>query len=209
MPATRRSKATPQQLANLAKGPAHGGQKPIKVHRRTLRPINMLREISQGRLDPHELTPKQRRACLVVMANGTQTSAQLAEVFGVSAPTIRRDVQRIRAEIGREVHEWSMEEVVGDLVHTSEKCATMAMQQEDPGLVWTIKRDMAKLLREWGVIGKGGQANSLTVTVEHIGESYERMKGVLAFTMDPELTGEVVPDGAPRIVDAKVLPQRG
>ena len=118
---------------------------------------------------------------------------------------IRKDILRIRAEIGREVHEWTMEQVVGDLAHSAERYSSLAMAQEDPGLAWTIKKDLAKLLREWGVIGRGGGESSTRITIEHIGENYSRMKDVLSLAMDPSLSGEVLPEDQPVTVDAEVV----
>ena len=205
MPATRRRPLTGRERSDIALSNSQGGRKPIRVRGRALRPINMLKAITEGTLDPHRVSADQRRAMLVVMANGTQTSAQLGELFGVSAGTVRKDVLRIRSEIGEEVCSWTMAQVVGDLAHSAEKYSALAMQHEDPGLAWTIKRDLAKLLREWGVIGRGGGREGLTVTVEHVGASYERLKGVLALTLDPALTGEQIPGPETIEVDARVV----
>lgn len=177
MPAKRVPKRSPAQATKLAKSADTA--------------VQLLREIKQGRVDPHTLTPNQRRACLLLMANGTQTSAELSELFGVQPTTIRKDLREVRAELGREVREWSPDEVVGDLALAAERYSAHALRQEDPGLAWKIKLDFAEHLRKLGLLG-GKDSSGVRVTVEMLGEGYERMRGMLAQTLDPRLTGEVV-----------------
>lgn len=152
----------------------------------------LLRDIKANRLDPRDLSATQRRACLLLLANGTQTSGEMAAMFGVKPSTIRTDLQRLRETLGREVKEWTLTEVLGDLALAADKCSAQAMRQEDPGLSWTIRRDFAKLLREFGVIGSDRDRNALTITLEGIGEGYERARAALSRGLDPRLTGEVI-----------------
>jgi len=154
--------------------------------------LRLLQDIKAKRIDPRDLEASQRRACLLLLANGTQTSAEMAAMFGVASSTIRKDLKKIREELGREVKQWTLEEVLGDLALTADKCSANAMRQEDPGLSWTIKRDFAKILKEFGVIGPQEEKNSLTVTLQGIGEGYERARAALVKGLDPRLTGEVI-----------------
>ena len=105
---------------------------------------------------------------------------------------IRKDLMKIRAELGREVKEWTLEEVLGDLALAADKCSAQAMRQEDPGLSWTIRRDFAKLLKAFGVVQNSDERSSMTLTIEGIGEGYERARAALIRGLDPRLTGEVV-----------------
>lgn len=151
--------------------------------------LRLLNDIKAHRLDPGTLTPKQRRACLVLLANGSQTSPELAALFKVSAATIRKDLRALREELGREVREWSMEEVVGQLSMVAEKTTAHAMKADDPGLAWTIQRDFARLLKELGVLRPAGDQSGLRLTVEAIGEGYDRAKEALSLALNPTLTG--------------------
>ena len=154
--------------------------------------LRLINDIRDHRIDPVDLTPSQRRSCLLLMANGTQTSTELAVVFKVSPSMIRMDLKKIRETLGREIKEWTLEQVLGDLALQSEKSTALAMKQEDPGLAWTIRRDFAKILKEFGVIGDRRDKNTLTMTIEGIGEGYERARVQLSRALDPRLTGEVL-----------------
>ena len=197
MPARRRGKSkgpAPVKVAKpLPKAPGSGnGRSGPAVHQLPPRhdtALHLLGEIKAHRLDPGTLTPKQRRACLVLLANGSQTSAELASLFKVSPATIRKDLRTLREELGREVREWSLEEVVGQLSMVAEKTTAHAMKAEDPGLAWTIQRDFARLLKELGVLQPQGDRTALRLTVEAIGDGYERAKEALSLALDPTLTG--------------------
>lgn len=156
-------------------------------------PVQLLKDLQNGRVDKADLTTDQRRAILMVLANGSMTSAELGEVLGVSGSTIRNDMQKLREKLGQEVKEWDLTHVLGDMVHSAEKYAAMAVKQEDPGLAWTIKRDLYKLLKEFGVIEPTGR-DSLTVTIEAMGDGYNHVRKVLRehVALDPVLTGEVI-----------------
>jgi len=154
--------------------------------------LRLLRDIKEHRVDTATLTVDQRRSCLLLLANGSQTSAELASVFKVGPSTIRMDLKRLRETIGREVQEWTLQEVLGQLALSAEKCTSLAMKEEDPGLAWTIQRDFAKLLKEFGVIGSSEDRSGFKLTIEGIGEGYERARLLLGQALDPRLTGEVV-----------------
>jgi hypothetical protein len=153
--------------------------------------IRLLGDLKDGLIDPLDVTPTQRRACLLLLANGSQTTAELAALFHVSTSSIRGDLKAIREEVGREVREWSLEEVLGQAVMAADKCSAMAMKQNDPGLSWTINRDLVKLLKDLGVVEPAHSADSLTITVESIGRGYEKAARVLTTALDPRLTGVV------------------
>ena len=176
----------------IIQAPNNEGASATKLREDQDTAIRLLQDLKHHRLDPKDISPSQRRACLLLIANGTQTTPEMAAVFKVSASTIRNDLKLIREELGRSVKEWSLEEVLGDLALASEKTAAMAMKQQDPGLAWTIRRDFAKLLKEFGVVGPRQERTSLTMIVEGIGEGYERAREQLSRALDPRLTGEVI-----------------
>ena len=177
--------------------PKNGGpRKPPRasIEARKLRagydtPVRLLRDIAEKRLDASSLSKQQRRACLVVLANGKQTQIELGELFGVSHRTIRMDLRQIRKELGREVREWGLDEVLGQTVMAAEKYQTLAIKHEDPALAWSIQRDLVKLLRDLGVVGRDQDRDGLRITVEAIGSGYERARKVLGQALDPRLTG--------------------
>lgn len=152
--------------------------------------LRLLQDIKAHRMDPRDLSPTQRRACLMLLANGTQTSAELAAMFRTSPSTIRMDLKRIRDEVGREVRDWTLSEVVGQLALTAEKCTAHAMKNEDPGLAWTVQRDFAKLLRELGVIQPHQPQSGFRMIVEQIGDGYDRARQALQLAINPTLTGD-------------------
>ncbi len=169
-------------------------------------PVRLLHEIREHRVDPRDLNPNQRRSLLMLMANGKQTSSELAAWFHVSPQTIRKDLATIRREVGREVREWGVEEVVGQLTMTADRCAATAMKHDDVGLAWSIQRDLVRLLKELGVVG-GETQDGVRITVEALGAGYERARKALGRALDPRLTGEHV--GTPeRITGPPPLPLR-
>ena len=66
-------------------------------------PVKLLEDLVEGRLDPRDLSKAQRKAVLVLQANGKHTSGELANLLRVSPSLIRKDLQEIRRELGREV----------------------------------------------------------------------------------------------------------
>lgn len=159
--------------------------------------IKLLNDIKAHRLDPRDLTRSQRRSCLMLLANGSQTSTELAATFRTSPGTIRKDLKAIREEVGREVREWSTSEVVGQLALMAEKTTASAMKQEDPGLAWTIQRDFAKMLKELGVIRPEVDQSGFRLTVEAIGTGYDKAREALTLAMNPTLTGQLPPKEHP------------
>lgn len=158
-------------------------------------PFQVLRDIESGVLDARDLNANQRRATLMVqLSNGVaRTTAKFAEFYGVSVETIRSDLSRIRKEIGREVDkEWTAENVLGSLIMTKERCQHMASATGDAALIWAIERDTVKLLKELGVVGVKDPQQGLRVTVEALGEGYERARESLTRAISPILTGRRV-----------------
>jgi hypothetical protein len=154
-------------------------------------PLAMLEDIQNKRLDPRDLDPAQRRSCLLLLrsTSGKHTSAELASLFDVSPAQIRRDLREIDRELGAEVKAWTLDEVLGSLVSTAERCSVMALKQEDAGLAWSIERDKVKMLKDLGVIEHEQDKSAITITVESIGKGYERARDVLAKTLDPITSG--------------------
>ena len=155
-------------------------------------PMRLLDDIKERRIDPATITRTQRQACLLLIANGKHTSAELAELFRVSPSMIRADLKVLRETVGREVGEWSLNEVLGQLYMAKERCSATAMKQDDPALAWTVERDFAKLLIDLGVVGKKESGEGWRITVEQIGQGYDRATALLGQAISPALTGEVV-----------------
>lgn len=177
-----------------------GGRPPIKLampasHNTATR---LLKDLNEGRMDPLDLTPTQRRACLLVAADGKRPSHELASLFKVSSATIRSDMARLRTEVGAEVMEWDLATVIGDLALAKERCVSMALKDNDAGLVWTIHREFAKALLDAGVVVKRNQQDGFRVTIEAVGGRYEEAVAALSGKLDPLITGEVVAAGYPK-----------
>lgn len=171
------------------------GARGDKLRAKADTPIRLLKDIEAGRIDPQDLTVSQRRACLVGMANGKRTSPQLATVFCCSAKVIRDDLAWLRRELGREVREWTLDEVVGDLYLAQEKAVAGAMKAGDVGLMWTIKKDWAKLLVDLGVVHKADNESSFRATIELVGRRYDHATEAVTQLLDPLLTGMVQAKG--------------
>ena len=172
-------------------------------------PIRLLKDIEQGRLDPRDLTVQRRRSCLVGLANGKRTSSQLAAIFRCSAKTIRDDLMQIRRTIGREVKAWTMEEVVGDLALAAEKATAGAMAEGDVGLMWTIRKEFAKTLVEFGVVEKQNNESTFKATIELVGRRYEHATKAITQVLDPLLTGMVQEGQTPTGMPELPMPDRG
>lgn len=197
--AKRRRKISAE--GNGADQPKRGNRPPVKL---ALPPsqgtaLRLLEDLQKGRITPGDLTPKQRRACLLVAADGKRTSTELAALFQVRPSTIRRDMQKIRAEIGSEYSEWGLNEVIGDLALAKERCVQGALKQDDFGLAWTIHREFAKTLIDTGVVKRKDQAEGFELTLRAVGSRYEEAVQVLAQGggFDPKLAGVVQPEGLP------------
>lgn len=167
-------------------------------------PVRLIKDLNAGRVDPSSLTTKQRKAVLVLTANGKRTSAELGLLLGCPASSVRRLMSEIRKEVGREVRQWSVEEVLGSMAMTAEKCSAMAMDQEDPQLAWAIERDKVKILQSLGVVAPDNPQDGVRVTIEALGNSYARATAILGKALDPRLTGRV--EQAPE--DVMVIGQR-
>ncbi len=168
--------------------------------------VRLLQDIKAHRLDPKDLSPGQRRACLVLCAHGTMTSTELAVMFRTTPSTIRMDLKKIREEVGRDVKTWTLAEVLGDLSLVAEKTTAMALKAEDPGLAWSIRRDMAKMLKELGVIGQEADKGGFKLTIEAMGQGYERTKEALKLAMNSKLTGMI---DEPTPSPVKAIPLNG
>ena len=168
--------------------------------------VRLLQELSDGVRDPSDLTAAQRRACLMVAADGRRPSHELAALFKVTAGTIRKDMAVIRKEVGTEVGTWGIEEVVGDLALAKERCVAMAMAQEDPGLVWTIHREFAKSLVEFGVVERKSDRSGFEISIRAVGDRYPEAVAALAGKLDPAHTGMIGQGGGGLKGLKKVVP---
>lgn len=191
LPAKVRNKGRAWGAAANPRGARREGARARQLPAHADSPGRLLREITEHRLDPKTLTPQQRRACLLLMADGKHTSTELAELFGVTPSCIRMDLKGLREIQGREVREWTLDHVLGYLAMSAERYAAMAIKQQDVALAWTIKRDTVRLLKELGLVGKQEQQSAMQLTINMLGESYDRAREVLAQKLAPELTGEV------------------
>lgn len=154
--------------------------------------MKLISDIKDKLIDPRDISPRQRQCCLMLLINGKSSTNDLAAVFKVSPATIRKDIRILRQSIGREVREWTLDEVIGQFMMVSDKLTAAAMKQEDIGLAWTIQRDTVKTLKDVGVIGQDKKSDSLTITIEAIGDGYDRATDVLYGALNPDLTGEVL-----------------
>ena len=209
---TRKEASEKLRAARIHGGDAHPPSNVAKLPRSADTAVRLITDLKEGLIDALDITRTQRKACLALLAHGSQTTAELAVLFRCSAQTIRGDIKILREEIGREVREWTIEEVIGQAVMAADKCSAMAMRQQDPGLSWTINRDLVKLLVDLGVIEPQGRRDAMTITIESISQGYEKASKVLTTALDPRLTGvECEPEedeaGLPGLTfDAKVLP---
>ena len=171
-------------------------------------PFWMLRDIKNGTFDPQDLSVQQRRALVMCMMDGKRTTKQMAVLLQVPSSTITWDLREIRAEVGREVAEWSTSDVLGYLMSGSERYQALALRQEEPGTAWMIRRDTIKLMKELGLVGQEQAPDGIRVIIEGIGKGYDRASKALAQAMDPVLTGEVIPTAAVvREIDADLGPR--
>lgn len=153
------------------------------------RPIRLLKDIKARRVDPGSLTEGQRVSVLLVLVNGKYTTAELADLLDVSPGQIRRDMIVLRRRVGREVREWTPEDVVGDLVMAADRYSARAMQQNDTALAWKIKLDLAKALAQAGLTTGGAEERRLKVTVEAIDRGMGDFRTVMLDALDPVLSG--------------------
>lgn len=160
--------------------------------------LRLLRDINEGIKDPRTLTTAERRAVVMILYSGGQRkSAQIAGILNATRATITSDIGYIRKEIGRSQGDWSPSEVIGDLAISAEDYVARALKEGDVGLAWTIKKDFAKMLKDFGMVGSQEEERGFRITIESIGEGYERASEQLKQMFDPSLTGEIIKDQAP------------
>ena len=179
------------------KGGRPGGQQTgisLQLPEHQDRPIQLLKDIRSRRVDPHSISDQQRRSVMLVLAHGTYTAAELGDLLGVSPQTIRKDMRLLRQQVGREVREWTPEDVVGDLVLAADRMGARAMQQNDTALAWKIRLDLARALREAGLTSGGQEERRLKVTVEAIETGMGDFRTTMLQALDPVLSG-LEPDG--------------
>jgi len=176
---------------------------PIVIRQETA--LDLLKDLQEHRVDPHDLTAKQRRSLLLLIYTPKKRVREYAAQFQVSVKTIRKDLCLMRRKIGREITEFGIEEVVGQLAMAAEQFTSEALKQEDIGLAWSIQRDFARTLKDFGVIGQTREQQGFKVTVEAIGDGFERAAQQLANALDPALTGEVIDIHASKVTDSLPL----
>lgn len=153
--------------------------------------IVLLKQLRDGIIDPKTLSANQRRSCLAVVADGSKLAYELAALFQVTQKVIRNDLAYLRRQVGKMVSEWDLEAVVGDLYMARERCVKAATKQGDPGLVWTIHKEFAKVLIDMGVVERKNDRESFEITIKAVGERYEAAAQAITEKLDPAVTGEV------------------
>lgn len=153
-------------------------------------PFWLLREIEAKRLDPATLSRDQRRSVLPFLLSGRHTTYQLAHMFQLSNTRMYQEVAAVRREIGEHVRTWDPETIVGYMTMAAERYTAMAVEQNDPGLAWSITKDFCTMLARLGLTGE--RESKLVMTFEAVGKGYEEAARKLAESMNPELSGEVV-----------------
>ena len=157
-------------------------------------PLELMKALGKKTLDAKLLTRDQRKAILILMGLGKKTGPELAVILGCDPSMVRKLNREIRSERGGEVTSWTREEILGSMVMAAEKCSAMAYDQEDAQLAWAIERDKVKLLKEVGVLEPTSSQEGIRLTIEALGNRYERATQILHKTLDPRLTGRVVVD---------------
>lgn len=157
-------------------------------------PERLLKDLVERRLDPRDLSRTQRQAILLLQIKGKHTAAELASMLKVSPTQIRNDLREIRRQVGREVKDWSLEEVAGGMVLAAERYQARAVAQDDVALAWAIERDKVKLLQQIGLLGQREHEGGVRLTLEVMGKGYERTREILGKALDPRLTGQVMED---------------
>lgn len=170
--------------------------------------LRLFKDLQEGLVDPRDLSRPQRKAVLVFMADGSKTSNQLAAIFKVSRHTIRQDLREIKSELGTEYSEWTMNEVLGDLALSAESFVAKALKDGDIGLAWTIKKDLIKTFKDFGLVGNRESRDGLKITIESMGENYARATSKLAAALNPALTGEII-DVEPTKPQKQAIPNLG
>lgn len=196
-PRKRLKKPTKDKPTRTSPRKGKGGPKALEIQEGRNTAVALLKDIQEHRLDPRDLDAEQRRSCLILLADGTRTTSTLARIFKVTPHRIQDDLGKIRAEIGKVKRRWGADEVVGQAVMAADRASARALQEGNTGLYWTIQRDLARLMKELGVVERVEEQSGLKITVEALGEGYERVSRRLSEALDPVLTGEVI-DQRPR-----------
>lgn len=164
----------------------------LGVSRARTNPLQLMKALKDKKRDALTLTREERKAVLILMGLGKNTSSELGVMLGCTPDLIRQLNREIRQERGSEVTSWTREEILGSMVMAAEKCSAMAYEQEDAQLAWAIERDKVKLLKEVGILEPTSAQEGIRLTIEALGAKYERATGILATRLDPRLTGKVV-----------------
>lgn len=155
----------------------------------------VIADIKSGRIDPATFSPELRRSVVAILADGRLAPRDIAFVLKVTADRVRRDLERIRKKAGKRIVAWTLETAVGYLESAAEVSYAMAVENGDAQLVFAIRRDFVKQLKELGVFGQDSR-DGVRITIEGVGTGMDKALEALETSMDPRLTGE-------RIIDAK------
>lgn len=168
-------------------------------------PIELLRAIQKGSLNPKTLSKESRRACMEHLVGDGYTLAEVAEVFKVSLRTAQRDLARIREEHSVTPTPEVQKQLLGQLLLQAnyatarltkiarDRAAPHSAQVEAAYSAWRVQKELIEVLQCMGIMPSVPQ--QVQADIHHIVQelpSVLEMKRELAI-IEQTCAGENVP----------------
>lgn len=148
--------------------------------------LDLIQEIKQGSFEVKTLSKELRQACVEVLIFEGYSAPQLAQIFGVSDKTLRRDKDEISARNAVTPSLELAKAYVGELIAKSEgsisyltrlsraKDGSIAEKGQVEYLAWKILEERTKLLQSLGYLPQTPKAVVGDFTHHLSGESTEK-----------------------------------
>ena len=127
-------------------------------------PVDILRQIKDGSIEPQQISLQVRRDCVQYLRHEGYTHQEIAEIFKVSRQTIIRDEKAIRAEHSILVKDLDIDAIAGELIVVANNLMAKLIRNKDYFPAWKIQCDLITKLQSLGYLPKAAEKLNLNVT---------------------------------------------
>jgi hypothetical protein len=117
-----------------------------------LTPIQLLKAIQEGTVDPKRLTARQRLGCVAELCHKGWRMIEIAELFGISRQRAYQDRSKVLKLLAIEVRDFDPQQFVGWFLDQAEFHLATAKRAGKLDLSWKITLDVAGQLTQWGMV---------------------------------------------------------
>ena len=181
-------------------------------------PIEILRAIQKGTLNPDHLSKESRRACMEHLVGDGYTMAEVAEVFKVCLRTAQRDLAQIRDEHSVTATPEVQKQLLGQLMLQAnyavsrlmkiarDRAAPHSAQAEATYNAWRVQKELIETLQRLGIMPPVPQ--QVQADIHHVVQelpSVLEMKNDLAIIEQACQAGNIPPELQERLGSMRSL----